>query len=174
MRHADAIGVLARCGAANAREQRVEALADRGEPAAQAIRLDRILDIHRGRAEMQLAAAERRLRGEDADLGHQIVPDLALDRQRRFDIDVVDVRAQIVEFGLRDEAAAELRRGERDPDLAPETAPLVLGEQPAQTLHARISTRTAMHRFDETSCRYWLAFTPGLLLPARGIPRRAP
>ena len=67
---------------------------------AQAIGLDGILDVHRGRAEVELAAADRRLRGEDANLGHQIVVDLALDRQRRLDIDLAGVRAQVVELGL--------------------------------------------------------------------------
>ena len=42
---------------------------------------------------MQLAAADRGLRCEDADLGHQVVMDLALDLERRFDIDAIRVRA---------------------------------------------------------------------------------
>ena len=81
---------------------------------------------------MNLAAADRRLRGIDANLRHEIVPDLALDRQRRVEIDVFAVRAQIVEFGLRDEAALHLRLGQRDPHRTPQLAPLVFGEQRAQ------------------------------------------
>jgi hypothetical protein len=80
---------------------------------------------------MQLPPADRRLRSEDADLRHEIVPDLPLDRERRIDIDVLDMGAQIVEFGLRDEAAPQLGSGERYPGLTPKTATLVLGEQPA-------------------------------------------
>jgi hypothetical protein len=38
---------------------------------------------------MQLAAADLRLRREDADLGHQIVMNLTLDRERSFDVDLV-------------------------------------------------------------------------------------
>ena len=81
---------------------------------------------------MDLSAADRCLRCKDADLGHQIVTDLALDRERGVDVDVVGVRAQIVEFGLRDEAGPLLRFGERDPHGAPQLAALAFGEELAQ------------------------------------------
>ena len=43
-------------------------------------RLDVILDVHRRRAEVELAPAGGRLLGEDADFRHQVVADLVLDR----------------------------------------------------------------------------------------------
>ncbi len=67
-------------------QQRVEILADIRERFAQPVRLDRVLDVHRRGAEMDLAAADLRLRSEDADLGHQIVADLALDLERSLDV----------------------------------------------------------------------------------------
>ena len=36
---------------------------------------------------MELAAADFRLRGEHANLGHEIVADLALDRERGVEVD---------------------------------------------------------------------------------------
>ena len=42
------------------------------------------------------------------------------------------VRAQVGEFGLRDQSAARLRFGQRDPHGAPEPPALVLGEQRAK------------------------------------------
>ena len=81
---------------------------------------------------MELAATDRRLTGEDADFGHQVVADLLLDLERGVDVDVVLVRAQVGQFGRGDEAAARLRLGERDPDGAPEPPPARFGEQFAQ------------------------------------------
>ena len=73
---------------------------------------------------MQLAAAATCLLREDANLGHQIVMDLALDLERRFDVDLAGVRAQIVDLGLLDQPLGGLRFGQRDPYGAPEPAAL--------------------------------------------------
>ncbi len=81
---------------------------------------------------MDLAAADRRLRRVDANLGHEVVADLALDRQRRFEIDVLAVRAQVGQFFGRDEAALGLGFRQRDPHRPPELAPFVFGEELAQ------------------------------------------
>ena len=89
---------------------------------------------------MELAAAVLCLRREDADLGHQIVVDLALDRERRFDIDLAGVRPQIVEFGLRDEALRGLGLGQRHPNRAPEPPARLLGEERTK-LRATVSPR---------------------------------
>jgi hypothetical protein len=91
------------------REQRVERRDNLAQRDAHAVHLDGIFDIHRRGAEVNLAAADRRLLGEDPDLGHQVVTDLLLDGQRGRKIDIVTVRAQIVEFGLRYKPAAQLR-----------------------------------------------------------------
>ena len=89
---------------------------------------------------MDLAAADGRLRREDANLGHEVVPDLAFDGERRGQIDVVGVGAQVVELGLADQACALLRLGERDPHGAPQLTALALGEEFAQR-RARVPPR---------------------------------
>ncbi len=81
---------------------------------------------------MELPATALRLPGEDADLGHQVVADLALDLERGVDVDLARVRAQVLQLGGGDEPAASLRLGERDPHGAPQSPPLRLGEQFAQ------------------------------------------
>ncbi|HTX03735.1 MAG TPA: hypothetical protein VMD07_08640 [Candidatus Acidoferrales bacterium] len=55
--------------------------------------------------------------------------DLALDRERRIDVDVVCVRLDIGKLRFRHEATAHLRFGKRYPDETPESAPLALGEE---------------------------------------------
>ncbi len=95
-------------------------------------RLDVVLDIHRGRAEVQLAASDRCLAREHANLGHEIVADLALDRERRRQINVLGMCAQVVEFGVADEPGALLRFRERHPDRAPQLASLAFGEELSQ------------------------------------------
>ncbi len=81
---------------------------------------------------MDLPAADRRLAREDADLRHQIVTDLALDGEGRVEVDLLTVRAQVVEFGGGDEAGAALGVGERDPHGAPQLAPFPFREELAQ------------------------------------------
>ena len=113
-------------------QQLVERREQQRKGAAHAIGLDRILDVHRGSAKMNLAAADFCLRCIDANLGHEIVPDLAFDRESRIEIDVFAVRAQVGEFRRRHETAFSLRFGQRDPNRAPQFAALVLGEERAQ------------------------------------------
>ena len=43
-------------------------------------RLDVVLDVHRGRAEVQLSAADGGLGRKHANLRHEVVADLTLDR----------------------------------------------------------------------------------------------
>ncbi len=75
-------------------QQTPEILANVRKREAQPIRLHRVLDVHRGRTEMQLSAAALCLLGEDANLGHQIVMNRALDLERGLDVDVGGMRAQ--------------------------------------------------------------------------------
>src|SRR5579872_5887970 len=70
--------------------------------------LDGVLDVHRGGTQMELAAADFGLRSEDANLGHQIVPDLALDRESAVDVDFLCMGSQIGELGFVYQAAARL------------------------------------------------------------------
>lgn len=113
-------------------EQRIQVFADIREREAQPIRLDGVLDIHRGCAEVQLPAAARGLPGEHANLGHEVVMYRALDLERRVDVDIGGVRAQIVEFGLFDETLSGLRLRERDPDGSPQPSPRLLRVERAQ------------------------------------------
>ena len=95
---------------------------------------------------MQLAAAPLRLLREDADLGHEIVVDLALDLERRLDVDLAGVRAQVGDLASAIEPLRGLRLGQRDPDRAPEPAARLLGEERHAAPRDRISTRTARRR----------------------------
>jgi hypothetical protein len=60
VRHAREIGILFDLDGKGA-QQRVDAYTQHRQSAAHAIRLDGVFDIHRGRAEMQFAAADLRL-----------------------------------------------------------------------------------------------------------------
>ena len=63
--------------------------------------------------EVQLRAAERRLRSEDANFGHQVVMDLALDLERRIDVDARRRgRGDLQPPPLRDEPLRRLRLGQ--------------------------------------------------------------
>lgn len=76
---------------------------------------------------MQLAAAALRLLGEDANLGHEIVMNRALYLQSGIDVDVARICAQIVEFGLGDEALRGLSFRQRDPHGSPQPTARLLG-----------------------------------------------
>ncbi len=97
--------------AANAASSSRQILADQRQRDAQPVGLDGVFHVHRRGAEVQLAASVRRLTREDANLGHQIVVDLAFDRKRRVDVDLAGVRAQIGDLGLVDEPLRALRFG---------------------------------------------------------------
>jgi hypothetical protein len=60
------------------------------------------------------------------------VPDLAFDRQRRGEIDLVGMRAQVVDFCLRHEARELLRLRQRNPNRAPQLAAFAFGEELAE------------------------------------------
>ena len=121
-------------------EQGVEAFAEQRERAPHAVRFDRVFHVHRRGTEMNLAAADRRLRSEDANLGHEVVPDLAFDRMRGRDVDLARVGGDVGEFGGTHEPATRLRTSERDPYRAPETPPFPFGKQFAK-LGASVSPR---------------------------------
>ncbi len=81
---------------------------------------------------MQLPAAHFGLRCKDANLGHEVVMDLAFDLQRGLHIDLIRVRAQVVQLVLRHKAMPALRACKRNPHRAPKSAALLFGEQCAQ------------------------------------------
>ena len=81
-------------------EQFAEVRSDRRQGDPQAIGLNRVLDIHRGGPEVQLAPANLRLRGKDADFRHQVVVDLPFDLERGLDVDPAGVSAEIGDFFL--------------------------------------------------------------------------
>ncbi len=99
------------------------------ESAPQTVDLDIIFDVHRCRAQMQLAAADRRLFREDANLRHQIVMNLRFDLMCGIQIDVVAMRAQIGDLFRRDESRVGLRFRQRDPNGAPQTPAFVLRKE---------------------------------------------
>ena len=105
---------------------------DGRQPTAKAIGFHRILDVHRGRAQVQLSAPDWRLCGKDPNLGHQVVMDLAFDGQRRLDIDAVDVSLQIGQLLGRNEALGRLRLRQADPHFAPQPSSRPLGKERAQ------------------------------------------
>ena len=124
-RHADDVGVLANLQRETL-QQRVERPADKRQRAAQAVGFDRIFDIHRGRAQVQLLAAQRRLRGVHPDLGHQVVMNLAFDGVRGLDVYLTGMGFEVADFLLGEQSVLGLRASERHPNGPPEPAAVCL------------------------------------------------
>lgn len=105
---------------------------------------------------MQLPAADFCLGSEDRNLCHQVVVNLAFDRERRIDVDLAAVGFQIGKFGFADEAVFGLRFGECHPNGTPEFAPFQLGKQRAKFSSAispreRRSVRCVIHGMSAVS-----------------------
>ncbi len=81
---------------------------------------------------MKLSAAAFGLFGEDANLRHQVVMDLALDFHCGFDVDLAGVRAEVRDLDLFEQSLCRLRFGESYPDGTPKPAPHLLGEERTQ------------------------------------------
>ena len=67
----------------------------RSSAVAQAQRVGVVFDVHRGRAQVDDAAADRALLGVGPHLGHQVVVDFGLDLLRALQVHVVLVGAQV-------------------------------------------------------------------------------
>jgi hypothetical protein len=162
--HAHEIGVLAYFFGERF-EQHLKACAQPCEPQAQPIRVDRVFDVHRCGTEMDLAAADRRLRRKDANLGHEIVMDLAFHLERRVDVDATGVRTQIVQFRRSDQPFRALRLRQRHPHRAPQPPARPFGEKRAKcratvSPRERRGIRTIVHGSSSRSApRRWSPVT---------------
>ena len=102
-------------------QQQVAQLAQQQvERLALAQHLGVVLDIHRGRAQVDDPAADRALLGIGAHLGHQVVVDLRLDLQRPRQVDLIGVVAQIGDLLRRHQPGGLFRFGQRHPDAPPQ------------------------------------------------------
>ncbi len=102
----------------------------------EAQRVGVVLDIHRGCAQVDDAAADGALLGVSPHLGHQVVVDLRLDFQRSREINVVLMGAQIGGLLGGHQSCRLLRLGQCDPDPPPKPAFVRLAPQPAHLRRA--------------------------------------
>ena len=98
-----------------------------GVPDAEGIGV--ILDIHRGRAQVDDAAADRALLGVGPHLGHQVVVDLRLDGLCPRQVDLIRVCNEIGDLLGGHQPGGLLRFGQRHPDAPPQAPPLHFAPQ---------------------------------------------
>ena len=92
---------------------------------------------------MDDAASDNALFGKAMHFGHQVVAQRFLQRVRTLDVDVLHVRAQIVDLLRAHETGALLRIRQRDPDAAPQPALVRLGPDATHRLAAIAPTEGA-------------------------------
>jgi hypothetical protein len=107
--HAHQVGITADPSGERA-QQNIQRCPDPRERQSEPVRFDRVLDVHRGCAQVQFASADPCLRRKHANFCHEVVMDLALDLQRGLDVDTAGVSANVIEFFVADELSGGVLR----------------------------------------------------------------